>query len=48
MTTTYYLLLKKHLREGDIPRTSVKEFDKLIIEPNERRSKSIFIFIKIT
>lgn len=34
LTTTYYLLFKKHLREGNIPRNSLKEFDKLILETN--------------
>jgi len=40
LTTTYYLLLRKQLREGGIPRSNCKEFDKYSMEPNERRSKS--------
>lgn len=34
LTTTYYLLLRKYFRENDIPRTSMKEFDKLVLETN--------------
>lgn len=43
LTTTYYLILKKFLREGGISKAdfSAKEFDKKAIEPNERRQKSI-------
>jgi 5'-AMP-activated protein kinase, catalytic alpha subunit len=37
-TTTYYLLMKKYLRNGGISKAdpSCKEFDLKAIEPNER------------
>lgn len=40
-TTTYYLLLRKFLKEGNISKAdfSGKYFDKDAIEPNKRRSK---------
>lgn len=34
LTTTYYLLLKKYQRANNLPRTNLKEFDKLILETN--------------
>ena len=40
LTTTYYLLLAKYMRENNIPKHSLKGNDKLILENNERRSKS--------
>lgn len=41
-TTTYYLLLKRFLKEGNISKAdfSGKYFDKSAIEPNQRRNKN--------
>ena len=42
LTTTYYLIMKKFIRKGGVSKAyfSGKQFDKLAIEPNERRQKS--------
>jgi hypothetical protein len=31
MTTTYYLLYRKHFREGNIEKVQGKSFDKLVL-----------------
>lgn len=48
LTTTYYLLLKKFLKEGGVSAAdfSGKYFDKTAIEPNKRKEKGIFSLIK--
>jgi 5'-AMP-activated protein kinase catalytic alpha subunit len=47
LTTTYYLIMKKFIRKGGVSKAyfSGKQFDKLAIEPNERRQKSKKYFI---
>jgi 5'-AMP-activated protein kinase, catalytic alpha subunit len=45
LTTTYYILLKKCLREGTISKNHYHDLDKFAVESNERRSKSTQPFI---
>ena len=48
LTTTYYIILKKYLKEGAITKNSFQDLDKFAVESNERRSKSTLPLMQIT